>query len=75
MQLTGASTRGDRSSAGGWWISGLLLLATMITGLSALLICVGPPYLHMLALMAGTGTVAYAYRADTLHKIAQLRGS
>ncbi len=30
MQLTGASTRGDRSSAGGWWISGLLLLATMI---------------------------------------------
>ncbi len=30
MQLTGSSTRGDRSSAGGWWISGLLLLATMI---------------------------------------------
>ena len=63
-----------------WWrgwegIAGLLLLATMITGLSALLIWVGPPYLHMLALMAGTGTVAYAYRADTLHKIAQLRDS
>ena len=30
MQLTGSSTRGDCSSAGGWWISGLLLLATMI---------------------------------------------
>ena len=30
MQLTGSSTRGDRSTAGGWWISGLLLLATMI---------------------------------------------
>jgi ACS family hexuronate transporter-like MFS transporter len=30
VQLTGSSTRGDRSTAGGWWISGLLLLATMI---------------------------------------------
>lgn len=30
MQLTGSSTHGDRSTAGGWWISGLLLLATMI---------------------------------------------
>ncbi|WP_322890157.1 MULTISPECIES: hypothetical protein [unclassified Yoonia] len=63
-----------------WWrgwegVAGLLLLATMIIGLSALLIWVGPPYLHMLALIAGTGTVAYAYRANTLHKITQLRGS
>lgn len=30
MHFTGSSTRGERSSAGGWWISGLLLLATMI---------------------------------------------
>ena len=30
MHFTGSSTQGDRSSAGGWWISGLLLLATMI---------------------------------------------
>lgn len=30
MHFIGSSTRGDRSSAGGWWISGLLLLATMI---------------------------------------------
>lgn len=30
MHFTGSSTRGDRSTAGGWWISGLLLLATMI---------------------------------------------
>lgn len=63
-----------------WWrgwegVAGLLLLATMIIGLSALLIWVGPPYLHMLALIAGTGTVAYAYRTDTLRKIARLQGS
>ncbi|MGA0040014.1 MAG: MFS transporter [Pirellulales bacterium] len=30
MHFTGASTQENRSSAGGWWISGLLLLATMI---------------------------------------------
>jgi ACS family hexuronate transporter-like MFS transporter len=30
VQLTGSSTHGDRSVAGGWWISGLLFLATMI---------------------------------------------
>ena len=63
-----------------WWrgwegIAGLVLLATMITGLSALLIWVGPPYLHMLALMAGTASVAYAYRAETLDRVTQLRGS
>lgn len=50
-----------------WWrgwegIAGLLLLGTMIVGLSALLIWVGPPYLHMLILILGTGTVAYGYR-------------
>ncbi|WP_019954526.1 hypothetical protein [Yoonia vestfoldensis] len=62
-----------------WWrgwegIAGLLLLVTMIIGLSALLIWVGPPYLHMLVLMAGTGTIAYAYRDQTKRKIAQLQG-
>jgi putative oxidoreductase len=63
-----------------WWrgwegIAGLMLLATMIIGLSALLIWVGPPYLHMLVLIAGTGTVAYTYREQTLRKIEQLRTS
>ncbi|WP_156788490.1 hypothetical protein [Roseobacter sp. CCS2] len=42
--------------------AGLLLLGTMIVGLSALLIWVGPPYWHMLMLMVGTTTVAYVYR-------------
>lgn len=42
--------------------AGVLLLGTMIVGLSALLIWVGPPYWHMLILMVGTGTVAYGYR-------------
>lgn len=46
--------------------AGLLLLATMLIGLSALLIWVGPPYWHMFALIAGTGTVAWAYRAQPL---------
>ncbi|MBQ2262649.1 MAG: hypothetical protein II336_14925 [Loktanella sp.] len=49
----------------GWeGIAGLLLLATVITGLGALLIWVGPPYWHMLALIAGTGIITYAYRAQ-----------
>ncbi|PJI85245.1 hypothetical protein BC777_3245 [Yoonia maricola] len=47
----------------GWeGLAGLLLLGTMIVGLSALLIWVGPPYWHMLMLIVGTGTVAYGYR-------------
>lgn len=51
----------------GWeGIAGLLLLGTMCVGLSALLIWVGPPYWHMLVLMAGTGTVAWVYRAQSL---------
>lgn len=49
--------------------AGLLLTATMIIGLSALLIWVGPPYWHMLVLMSGTGTVAWAYRAQVLRLI------
>ena len=47
----------------GWeGIAGLLLLGTMIVGLSALLIWVGPPYWHMLMLMVGTGAVTLVYR-------------
>jgi len=47
----------------GWeGLAGLLLLGTMIVGLSALLIWVGPPYWHMLMLMVGTGTVAWGYK-------------
>lgn len=42
--------------------AGLLLMTTMIVGLSALLIWVDPPYWHMLMLMVGTGTVAWVYR-------------
>lgn len=57
-----------------WWrgwegIAGLLLLGTMIVGLSALLIWVGPPYWHMLMLIIGTGTVAYAYRDQPMRLI------
>jgi putative oxidoreductase len=49
----------------GWeGLAGLLLLGTIIVGLSALLIWVGPPYWHMLLLMVGTGAVAWAYRAQ-----------
>lgn len=54
-----------------WWrgwegLAGLLLLGTMIVGLSALLIWVGPPYWHMLLLMVGTASVAWAYRAQLI---------
>lgn len=50
-----------------WWRgwegrAGLLLLGTMIVGLSALLIWVGPPYWHMLMLIVGTGAVTWVYR-------------
>jgi hypothetical protein len=45
-------------------VAGLLLLGTMIVGLSALLIWVGPPYWHMLMLIVGTSAVAWAYRGQ-----------
>jgi hypothetical protein len=45
-------------------IAGLVLLGTMIVGLSALLIWVGPPYWHMLLLMVGTAFVAWSYRSQ-----------
>ena len=51
----------------GWeGFAGLLLLATMFVGLSALLIWVGPPYWHMLLLILGTGTVAWVYREQPM---------
>ena len=51
----------------GWeGLAGLLLLGTMIVGLSALLIWVGPPYWHMLVLMVGTASVAWTYRAQLI---------
>ena len=51
----------------GWeGIAGVLLLGTMIVGLSALLIWVGPPYWHMLMLMVGTSTVAWGYRGQII---------
>ena len=50
----------------GWeGVAGLLLLGTMIVGLSALLIWVGPPYWHMLLLIVGTTLIAWAYRNQT----------
>ena len=53
-------------------IAGLLLAATMVVGLSALLIWVGPPYWHMLVLMAGAATVALAYRDQVTSLIARI---
>lgn len=63
VEVLGAALLWKRGAEG---FAGLLLLATMIIGLSALLIWVGPPYWHMLALILGTGTVAWAYRAQPL---------
>lgn len=45
--------------------AGLVLAVTMVTGLFALLIWIGPPYWHMLVLLAGATTVAWTYRRQT----------
>ena len=66
VELIGAALLWVRGWQG---IAGLLLLVTMLIGLSALLIWVGPPYWHMVLLIAGTGTVAWAYRGQTLRLI------
>ena len=51
----------------GWeGFAGLLLLGTMIVGLSALLIWVGPPYWHMLMLIVGTAIVVWGYKDQIL---------
>ena len=54
----------------GWQgIGGALLCATVCIGLTALLLWVGPPYWHMLVLIAASATVAIAYRADITAKL------
>ena len=66
VEVPGAALLWKRGVEG---FAGLLLLATMIIGLSALLIWVGPPYWHMLVLIVGTATVAWTYRAQPLQLI------
>ncbi len=66
VEVIGAGLLWFRGAEG---FAGLLLLATMFIGLSALLIWVGPPYWHMLLLIAGTGSVAWAYRDQPLQLI------
>lgn len=63
IELVGAALLWRRGWEG---LAGLLLLGTMIVGLSALLIWVGPPYWHMLMLVVGTGAVAWAYRSQII---------
>ncbi|GFE65213.1 DoxX family protein [Litoreibacter roseus] len=58
----------ETASAIGLWlphlqaISALALTATMIIGLSALILFAGPPYWHMIALGTGAALTAFAYR-------------
>jgi hypothetical protein len=59
IEVIGAGLLWRRGAEG---LAGLLLLGTMIVGLGALLIWVGPPYWHMLVLMIGCGGVAWGYR-------------
>ncbi len=66
VEVLGAALSWRRGAEG---FAGLLLLATMIIGLSALLIWVGPPYWHMLVLMAGSATVAWVHRDQLLRLI------
>ncbi|MEL6838567.1 MAG: hypothetical protein AAFP85_04705 [Pseudomonadota bacterium] len=66
IEVIGAALLWKRGAEG---FAGLLLLGTMFVGLSALLIWVGPPYWHMLMLIAGTGTVAWVYREQPLQLI------
>lgn len=66
VEVLGAALLWRRGAEG---LAGLLLLATMIIGLCALLIWVGPPYWHMLVLMAGSATVAMAHREQVLRLI------
>ncbi len=66
VEVLGAALLWRRGAEG---FAGLILLATMIIGLSALLIWVGPPYWHMLVLMAGSATVAWVHRDQLLRLI------
>lgn len=65
VELLGAALLWVRGWQG---IGGALLCATICIGLTALLIWVGPPYWHMLALITGSGIIAYAYRSDLTAK-------
>ena len=65
IEVIGAALLWKRGFEG---FAGLLLLGTMIVGLSALLIWVGPPYWHMLLLIIGTASVALSYR-DQITKL------
>ena len=66
VELLGAALLWVRGWQG---VGGALLCATICIGLTALLLWVGPPYWHMLSLIAGSGAVAYAYRSDLMAKL------
>jgi len=66
VEVVGAGLLWIRGAEG---YAGLLLLATMLIGLSALLIWVGPPYWHMFVLIAGTSGVVWGYRQQPLRLI------
>ncbi|MFN3663274.1 hypothetical protein [Yoonia sp.] len=61
IEVLGAALLWRRGLEG---VAGLVLLATVMIGLAVLLIWVGPPYWHMLVLIAGTGTIACHHRAQ-----------
>ena len=57
----------------GWrGVAGLMLMLTICIGLTALLLWVGPPYWHMLLLIAGSGIVAWVCREDIRSKLPQV---
>lgn len=59
VELLGAALLWRRGSEG---LAALILLATVMTGLGTLLVRVGPPYLHMVLLIAGTATLVHHHR-------------
>ena len=69
VEVTGALLLWVRGWRG---VAGLILMVTICVGLTALLLWAGPPYWHMLVLIAGSGTVAWVYRADTLRLLGRL---
>lgn len=57
----------------GWrGVAAALLLATVLTGLAALLIWVGPPYCHMILLIAGSGAVAWVCHRDLTSRLSRI---
>lgn len=69
VEVIGAALLWKRGFEG---FAGLFLTATMIVGLSALLIWVGPPYWHMLVLMTASASVAFAYRDQLFGMLRQV---